>query len=98
MNYDGSTSFSWKEILSLTDDYCQVNSLLAQPDICLDDNFILPKSLHLCMIRYDGAMSNAREDEEQLDEKNLQEHAREEREAGAQGWKESSFGSDRQNL
>ena len=50
------------------------------------------------MIRYDGVMSIAREDEEQLDVKDLQDCAGEEREAGAQGWKETSFGSDRQNL
>ena len=31
----------------------QVNSLLAQPDLCYDENFILPKSMHLCMIRFE---------------------------------------------
>ena len=28
----------------------QVNSLLVEYDICVNENFILPKSLHLCMI------------------------------------------------
>ena len=30
----------------------QVNLILAQPDVCFDESFILPKSLHLCMIRF----------------------------------------------
>ena len=31
----------------------QVNSLLAQSDLCYDENFILPKSMYLCMIRFE---------------------------------------------
>ena len=63
----------------------QVNSLLAQPDICLDENFILPKSLHLCMIRFEEfvARNEAEQRDMELDMKNTQECAREEREAGA---------------
>ena len=34
----------------------QVNSLLAQPNLCYDENFILPKSMHLCMIRFEGQL------------------------------------------
>ena len=34
----------------------QVNSLLAQPDLCYDENFILPKSMHLCMIRFEAQL------------------------------------------
>ena len=30
----------------------QVNSLLVEYDIFNDENFILPKSMHLCMIRF----------------------------------------------
>ena len=30
----------------------QVNSLLIESDVCVDENFILPKSMHLCMIRF----------------------------------------------
>ena len=30
----------------------QVNSLLIEYDVCVDENFILPKSMHLCMIRF----------------------------------------------
>ena len=30
----------------------QVNSLLIESDVCVDEKFILPKSMHLCMIRF----------------------------------------------
>jgi hypothetical protein len=30
----------------------QVNSLLAEPDIFINENFILPKLMYLCMIRF----------------------------------------------
>ena len=30
----------------------QVNSLLLEYDVFIDENFILPKSMHLCMIRF----------------------------------------------
>ena len=30
----------------------QVNSLLTEYDVCVNENFILPKSMHLCMIRF----------------------------------------------
>ena len=30
----------------------QVNSLLLDYDVFIDENFILPKSMHLCMIRF----------------------------------------------
>ena len=30
----------------------QVNSLLIEYDVCVNENFILPKSMHLCMIRF----------------------------------------------
>jgi hypothetical protein len=32
----------------------QVNSLLIESDIYYNDNFILPKSLFICMIRFIG--------------------------------------------
>ena len=38
----------------------QVNLFLAQTDVCIDENFILPKSLHVCMIRFEGITSIAR--------------------------------------
>ena len=68
MNYDDSTCLSWKEILSLTADYYQVNSLVTQPDRCYDDNFILPRSMHLCMIRFEEQLDmEAMELDEELD-------------------------------
>ncbi|KAK1607543.1 hypothetical protein QYE76_031216 [Lolium multiflorum] len=63
----------------------QVNSLLN--NTLIDENFILPKSFHLCMIRYEEGASIARGGEEQLDMalnvKTFHECAREEREACA---------------
>jgi hypothetical protein len=52
-------------------------------DILSDENFILPKSFDLCMIRYEGKGSIARGEEEQLDMKIPHGRAREEREACA---------------
>ena len=69
----------------------QVNLFLAQTDVCIDENFILPKSLHVCMIRFEGITSIARGGEglHQEEPKVLMIHsrAREEREAGARGGK-----------
>ena len=67
----------------------QVNSLLVESDICVNQNFILPKSLHICMIRFEGKASLARGDEELQQEElllmsNISKCTREEREAGAQ--------------
>src|SRR3954471_1298311 len=41
----------------------QVNSLLIESDILIDENFILPKSMHLCMIRFVDNTSVARGEE-----------------------------------
>ena len=60
----------------------QVNLFLAQTDICIDENFILPKSVHVCMIRFEGIASIARGGEGRM---NTQACVREEREAGARG-------------
>jgi hypothetical protein len=38
----------------------QVNSLLAEPNIFINENFILPKSMYLCMIRFTEETSFAR--------------------------------------
>ena len=66
----------------------QVNSLLVESGIFINENFILPKSLHLCMIRYEGETSIARGGEELQQEEhllisNVSKCVREEREAGA---------------
>ena len=37
----------------------QVNSLLTESDVLLDENFILHKSMHLCMIRFEEETSMA---------------------------------------
>ena len=67
----------------------QVDSLLVESDICVNQNFILPKSLHICMIIFEDKASLARGDEELQQEErllmsNISKCTREEREAGAQ--------------
>jgi hypothetical protein len=63
----------------------QVNSLLTEPDVLFTKSFILPKSMHLCMIRFVDNTSIAQGgDASQQDEQDLMiKCAREEREAGA---------------
>ena len=67
-----------------------MNSLLVDYDNFNHENFILPKSLHLCMIRFEGEASIAHGEEELQQEEhllisNISKCAREEREACAQG-------------
>ena len=52
VDYDDCACLSWKEILNLIDDYYKVNSFLIEYDVCVYENFILPKSMHLCMIGF----------------------------------------------
>jgi hypothetical protein len=40
MEYDDSTCLSWKEILSLIDDYYKVNSFLAEKNVLISLNYI----------------------------------------------------------
>jgi hypothetical protein len=64
----------------------QVNSLLAESDIYCNENFILPRSLFICMIRLIGEEWVRGSEEMQHMEHDVvikQESAREEREAGA---------------
>jgi hypothetical protein len=67
----------------------QVNSLLIEYDVCFNENFILPKSMHLCMIRFidntsiGGAMERVDEDGEH-----------EGGEGGSGAIKDKKFGSD----
>jgi hypothetical protein len=69
----------------------QVNSLLINYDILIAESFILPKSLHLCMIRFIDNPSIARGGEGKLQRKeqalisNISKCTKEEREAGALG-------------
>ena len=67
----------------------QVNSLSIESEICVNENLILPKSLHVCMIRFEEKTSLAREDEELQQEDDLplssiSKCTSEEREAGAE--------------
>ena len=64
----------------------QVNSLLIEYDVCDNENFILPKSMHLCMIRVvDNTNIGGVPEEQQGLEHNVIHGAREEREACARG-------------
>jgi hypothetical protein len=60
----------------------QVNSLLNEFDVCIDENFILPKSMHICMIRFESEEFMEQGGKER-DEKIIHGCAREEREEGA---------------
>jgi hypothetical protein len=64
-----------------------VNSLLLEPDLLFTEKFILPKSMHLRMIRFLDNTSVAREGDEsqQEDQDLLIKCARGEREAAAPG-------------
>ena len=62
----------------------QVNSLLIEYNVCDVENFILPKSMHLCMIRVvDNTSMGGGSEEQQGLEHNVIHGAREEREACA---------------
>ena len=73
----------------------QVNSLLTEYNLFTNENFILPKSLHVCMIRFVAEASMTRGGEE-LHEDNrkmvpiISESTREERKAGAPPLKKKS--------
>ena len=62
----------------------QVNSLLIEYDVCDNEKFILPKSMHLCMIRVvDNTNIGGGPEEQQAMEHNVIIGTREEREACA---------------
>lgn len=66
----------------------QVNSLLIGSDVLIDESFILPKSMHLCMIRFEDDSNLARGGGELQQDpllliSNIKKSAREKREAGA---------------
>ena len=64
-----------------------MNLFLVESDVFANENFILPKSLHICILRFMGEEGIARGgDELQCKEQGVRIHgacAREEREAGA---------------
>ena len=63
MNNTVFACLNWKEILSLTDDYYQVNLFLVGHDNLIYMNFMLPKSLYWFMIRIEimKTMASTRE-------------------------------------
>ena len=75
--------------MSLVDKYNKVNPFLVEHVTLIRKNSILPKSLHVCMIRLKEKTSLANGDEELQQEEcllmsNINKCTREEREAGAQ--------------
>jgi hypothetical protein len=50
MDHADFECLSWKEILSLIDDYYKVNSFLVEKNVLISPNYILPKSDVLCCI------------------------------------------------
>jgi hypothetical protein len=50
MDHADFECLSWKEILSLIDDYYKVNSFLVEKNVLISLNYILPKSDVLCCI------------------------------------------------
>ena len=69
MDYGAWPCLNWKEILSLTDDYYQVNSFLAENNILIAKNFILPKLLYCYLIRLHLTKRCQREEREDGDHK-----------------------------
>jgi hypothetical protein len=45
MDHADFECLSWKEILSLIDDYYKVNSFLVEKNILISPNYILPKAM-----------------------------------------------------
>jgi hypothetical protein len=52
MEYDDYTCLSLKEILSLSNDYDKVNSFLAEKNILISPNYILPKAMYYVVFRH----------------------------------------------
>ena len=89
----------------------QVNSLSIEYDVCDNENFIISKSMHLCMIRViDNTSIHGGEEQQGMEnmEENIKEGLenmsttshkclREEREAGALGTQENEFRSQPEN-
>jgi hypothetical protein len=52
IEYDDPTCLSWKEILSLTNNYDKVNSFLVEKNVSISPNYILPKVKYYVVFRY----------------------------------------------
>ena len=62
VDYACCTCVSWKEVLSLIDDYYKVNSILDEHDTSTFENFILSKLLYSCITRLELTESMAHGD------------------------------------
>jgi hypothetical protein len=51
MEYDDSTFLSWKEMLSLTNNYDKVNSFLVENNVLISLNYILSKAKYFVVFR-----------------------------------------------
>jgi hypothetical protein len=52
MDHADFDCLSWKEILSLTDDYYKVNSFLFEKNVLISPNYILPKAMYYVVFMY----------------------------------------------
>jgi hypothetical protein len=52
MDHANFECLSWKEILSLIDDYYKVNSFLVEKNVLISPNYILPKAMYYVVFRY----------------------------------------------
>jgi hypothetical protein len=52
VEYDDSTYFSWKEILSLTNDCDKLNSFLVEKNVLISPNYIIPTAMYYVVFRY----------------------------------------------
>jgi hypothetical protein len=52
MYHADSDLLSWKEILSLIDDYYKVNYFLVEKNVLISPNYILPKAMYYIVFRY----------------------------------------------
>jgi hypothetical protein len=52
MNHANFERLSWKEILSIINDYYKVNSFLVEKNVLVSPNYILPKAMCYVVFRY----------------------------------------------
>jgi hypothetical protein len=52
MDHADLDCLSWKEILSLIDDYYKVNSFLVEKNVLISSNYILSKVMYYVVFRY----------------------------------------------
>jgi hypothetical protein len=52
MDHADFECLSWREILSLIDDYYKVNSFLVEKNVLISPDYILPKAIYYVVFRY----------------------------------------------